>query len=240
MFLESERWSLTKPSIFKKIEYINNMKTSSTLDKILNGKPKADLLGVLTSGEDMHRTFGDFLKELEERKATVYVEAFMTLTVAELVAAASGSGSKTSTPKTDVPAIENFKDETVRAAWKTRVLELLEGSGTPHAGMFESRGLSPAKIREAMGSGNESQGRELLGEMVAAGQIVSTGDTKGKKFVVARLAAQAEAVHKEEVAKAKAAAEKKAADKAAEAAKVATEAKPAATEAPKAKPAAKK
>ena len=89
MFLESERWSLTKPSIFKKIEYINNMKTSSTLDKILNGKPKADLLGVLTSGEDMHRTFGDFLKELQERNAQVYTDAFMTLTVAELVAAAS-------------------------------------------------------------------------------------------------------------------------------------------------------
>lgn len=212
---------------------------SKALDKMLSGSKKAELLQVLTVGGadgEIDTPFGEFLKKLEEGKATVYIEAFMATSVSDLLKAAS-SGSRASTPKVEVPAIENFKDEGVRAAWKAKVLETLETGG-----MFDTRGLSPQKIRETMGSGNEQQGRELLAEMVAAGQIVSTGDTKGKKFVVARLAAQAEAVHKDEVAKAKAAKEKKDAEKAAEAAK-AGEAKPAdaKTEAPKAaaKPAKK-
>lgn len=220
----------------KKREYNKNM-TSTTLDKILNGKPKQDLLGVLTSPEELGTTFGEFLEKLKARNAGVYMEAFMTLTPAELIAAASGSSTRASTPKVEVPAIENFKDEAVRKTWKARVLELLEGAGTPHGGMFESRGLSPAKIRETLGSGNEQQARDLLKELEEAKLIVSTGDTKGKKFVVTRLLDAATKVHTEE----EAAKKKKEAEKAA--AKAAEEAKagPAVvTEAPKAKPAAAK
>lgn len=218
------------------------MTTSTTLDKILSNKPKSELLEVLSS--DRNTSFGDLLKELETRKAQVYLDAFLTITPAELITAAASGTSRASTPKVEVPAIENFKDDAVRAAWKAKVLELLEGAGTPHAGMFETRGLSPAKIRESVGTGNEQQGRELLGEMETAGQIVHTGDTKGKKYVVARLKADAERVHAEEVAKAKAAKETKEKAKAEEAAKTAADAKPAAavTEgtAPKAKATAPK
>lgn len=211
------------------------MTTSTTLDKILSGSKKQELLEVLASSDMQTVAFGDFLKMLEEKKADLYLEAFKTISPVELVAALSGGSSKTSAPKTEVPAIENFKDDAVRAAWKAKVLETLEAGG-----MFETRGLSPAKIREIMGSGNEQQARELFGEMVTAGQIVSTGDTKGKKFVVTRLKADAERVHAEEVAKAKALKEKKDADKAAEAAKATPVATPATSEAPKAKqPAAK-
>lgn len=221
------------------------MTTSSTLDKILSGSKKQELLEVLAAPDMQTVPFGDFLKMLEEKKADLYLEAFKTISPAELVAAVSGGGSKTSAPKTEVPAIEGFKDDAVRAMWKAKVLEILEAAGTPHGGMFESRGLSPAKIRELMGSGNEQQARELFAEMVTAGQIVSTGDTKGKKFVVTRLKDAAEKVHADEVAKAKALKEKKAADKAAEDAKAAAEVKPvvtpATTEAPKGKqPAAAK
>ncbi len=159
--------------------------------KLFQSKLRDEALGLLFLPEYNSVPLGDILSGLEGGEGAHFATAIKGLSTADIMSHAvkQGSAEKKAKPSVEVPAITDFKKDEVRVAYKSAVLSLLESTQ-----MGTSRGLSPAAIRLAMGAGNEGQARELLSEMVVAKQIVSTGDTKGKKFVVARLLAQAEAV----------------------------------------------
>ena len=201
---------------------------------ILNGR-RAEVLKALFSTEGKVLTFGSFLDQVQEEAS--FVSAFNSLTVqdlfdygASLVIATPGKAPKVTV---DVPAIENFKDEAVQAAWIAKVVAHLTT-----VGVGEGRGISPQAIRVAVGSGNESQGRELMGRMEAAGTIHATSKARGKKYVLAVHKAAAEQAWAKEQADAKAEADEKA-KTAAEKAKAAPATPVDAKVAAKTKPAAK-
>lgn len=192
---------------------------------------RAEVLGALF-GEGKTLKFGDFLDQVKDEPS--YVSAFNSFTVQEfldhaasLTATVPGKEKKVTV---DVPAIENFKDQAVQDAWIAKAVAHLAT-----VGVGESRGISPQAIRVALGSGNESQGRELMTRMETAGTIHATSKARGKKYVLAQFAAQADAAWAKEQAEAKAEADAKAAEKAkAATATPATDAKAPKAKAPKA------
>lgn len=169
---------------------------------------------------------GDLLDDLAANEGEHFVSAIRSLSVMDILTHASASGptEKKSKPSVDVPSLDNAKDVAVRDGWKARALAVIES----HPPTADTRGLAPAKIREMVGQGSETQGREMLKEMEAAGLIAATGLTKSKKFVPARFLAQATAVYDVE----------QAAIKAKVAAAAEAKAKAAATPAPEATPVA--
>lgn len=192
---------------------------------------RAEVLGALF-GEGKTLKFGDFLDQVKDEPS--YVSAFNSFTVQEfldhaasLTATVPGKEKKVTV---DVPAIENFKDQAVQDAWIAKAVAHLAT-----VGVGEGRGISPQAIRVALGSGNESQGRELMTRMETAGTIHATSKARGKKYVLAQFAAQADAAWAKEQAEAKAEADAKAAEKAkAATATPATDAKAPKAKAPKA------
>lgn len=171
---------------------------------------RAEVLGALF-GEGKTLKFGDFLDQVKDEPS--YVSAFNSFTVQEfldhaasLTATVPGKEKKVTV---DVPAIENFKDQAVQDAWIAKAVAHLAT-----VGVGEGRGISPQAIRVALGSGNESQGRELMTRMETAGTIHATSKARGKKYVLAQFAAQADAAWAKEQADAKAEADAKAAEKA--------------------------
>lgn len=192
---------------------------------------RAEVLGALF-GEGKTLKFGDFLDQVKDEPS--YVSAFNSFTVQEfldhaasLTATVPGKEKKVTV---DVPAIENFKDQAVQDAWIAKAVAHLAT-----VGVGEGRGISPQAIRVALGSGNESQGRELMTRMETAGTIHATSKARGKKYVLAQFAAQADAAWAKEQADAKAEADAKAAEKAkAATATPATDAKAPKAKAPKA------
>ena len=195
---------------------------------------RTEVLGALF-GEGKTLKFGDFLDQVKDEPS--YVAAFNSFTVQEFLdhAASLTATVPGKTPKVtvNVPAIENFKDQAVQDAWKAKVVEVLTA-----VGVGEGRGISPQKIRVTIGSGNEAQGRDLMTEMETAGILHATSKARGKKYVLAQFAAQADAAWAKEQAEAKAEADAKAvaaADKAKAPATPAADAKaPKAPKAPKA------
>ena len=192
---------------------------------------RAEVLGALF-GEGKTLKFGDFLDQVKDEPS--YVAAFNSFTVQEFLdhAASLTATVPGKTPKVtvNVPAIENFKDQAVQDAWKAKVVEVLTA-----VGVGEGRGISPQKIRVTIGTGNEAQGRDLMTEMETAGTIHATSKARGKKYVLAQFAAQADAAWAKEQADAKAEADAKAAEKAkAATATPAADAKAPKTKAPKA------
>jgi hypothetical protein len=193
--------------------------TASTLnfDKYLKPqKLRTEALTFMLDKAYSSQSIGAILSQLSatnDGQAQLFVEAISALSVDDLLefSRTSGDVKTAKKPSVDVPSLDNSKDATVREGWKSRVLAILEA-----AQMNGSRGMTPAKIREAVGSGSEQQARDMFAEMVDAKLIASTGGTKGKKFVVARLLAEAEVVYaaeqkakkEAEAAKAKADAEK--------------------------------
>lgn len=182
------------------------------LDKLMQSSKRAELFDTLFADEGKVLSFGDLLDTLNSNPGTViYADTFRTLTVqdilnhaASLVVVAPGKAPRATV---DVPAIENFKDEAVQAAWKASVVRVLTGA--------EGRGISPQKIRVTIGSGNEAQGRELMTQMETAGVIYATSKARGKKYVLAAAKAQADAAWAAEQAAAKAEDDAKAAKAAA-------------------------
>ncbi len=171
---------------------------------------RTEVLGALF-GEGKTLKFGDFLDQVKDEPS--YVAAFNSFTVQEfldhaasLTATVPGKEKKVTV---DVPAIENFKDQAVQDAWIAKAVAHLAT-----VGVGEGRGISPQAIRVALGSGNESQGRELMTRMETAGTIHATSKARGKKYVLAQFAAQADAAWAKEQADAKAEADAKAAEKA--------------------------
>ena len=170
---------------------------------ILSGR-RAEVLKALFSTEGKVLTFGSFLEQVQEEAS--FVSAFNSLTVQDLfdygASLVPAGGTKAPKVTVDVPAIENFKDEAVQAAWKASVVRVLTG--------VEGRGISPQKIRVTIGSGTEAQGRELMTAMETAGVIYATSKARGKKYVLAAAKAQADAAWAAEQAAAKAEADEKA------------------------------
>ncbi len=171
---------------------------------------RTEVLGALF-GKGKTLKFGDFLDQVKDEPS--YVSAFNSFTVQEfldhaasLTATVPGKEKKVTV---DVPAIENFKDQAVQDAWIAKAVAHLAT-----VGVGEGRGISPQAIRVALGSGNESQGRELMTRMETAGTIHATSKARGKKYVLAQFAAQADAAWAKEQADAKAEADAKAAEKA--------------------------
>ncbi len=172
------------------------------LDKLMQSSKRAELFDTLFADEGKVLSFGDLLDTLNSKPGTViYADTFRTLTVQDILDHAASLVVVPATGKTprvtvDVPAIENFKDEAVQAAWKASVVRVLTG--------VEGRGISPQKIRVTIGSGNEAQGRELMTAMETAGVIYATSKARGKKYVLAAAKAQADAAWAAEQAAAKA------------------------------------
>jgi len=197
---------------------------------MLNSR-RAEVLGALF-GEGKTLKFGDFLDQVKDEPS--YVSAFNSFTVQEFLDHAASLTAtvpdKERKVTVNVPAIENFKDEAVQAAWKASVVKVLTD-----VGVGEGRGISPQAIRVAVGTGTEGQGRELMTQMENAGVIHATSKARGKKYVLAQHKAAAEAAWLKEQAEAKAAEEARA-KAAAEKAKTATttDAKTVKTKAPKA------
>ena len=166
---------------------------------------RTEVLGALF-GEGKTLKFGDFLDQVKDEPS--YVAAFNSFTVQEFLehAASLTATVPGKTPKVtvNVPAIENFKDQAVQDAWKAKVVEVLTA-----VGVGEGRGISPQKIRVTIGSGNEAQGRDLMTEMETAGILHATSKARGKKYVLAQFAAQADAAWAKEQAEAKAEADAK-------------------------------
>lgn len=177
---------------------------------MLTGR-RAEILTALFSEQGKSLKFGEFLEQVKDEPS--YVTAFGSFTIQELLdhSASLVTTGATKAPKVtvEVPAIENFKDDAVKAAWKASVVQLLTTVGVGQSG----RGISPQQIRVEIGSGNESQGRELMTEMETAGVIHATSKARGKKYVLAVHKAAAEAAWAKE--QADAAAEKAEKEKAA-------------------------
>lgn len=141
-------------------------------------------------------------------------DTLLSLTVAELRSVltppAADKPAKEKKVSTDVK-IENWSDAAVKAAHAERVMAFLQ-AGQMGEGDF-ARGFTPVQLR-AKCDGTEDQLRDTMKVLEESGKVAWTGKTKGKKYVVASLRAQAEKVAAEEVA----AAEKEKAEKAAKAA----------------------
>lgn len=180
---------------------------SLDIKALMSASQRAEVLKALFSEQGKVLQFGDFLTQVQDVPS--YVLAFNSLTVQDLFDHAASlvtvGGTKAPKNTVEVPAIENFKDEAVQADWIAKVVALLTT-----VGVGEGRGISPQAIRVAIGSGNESQGRELMGRMEAAGTIHATSKARGKKYVLAQHKAAAEAAWAKEQAEAKAADEAKA------------------------------
>lgn len=200
---------------------------NSKIQKYLKVNPyREQALEFLVDADQSGTPLGELLDGLAAEDGEHFVTAIRSLTVRDIVAAATPSATSTEKkvkPSVDVPSLDNAKDSVVRDGWKARALAVIEAAPPTE----DTRGLAPAKIRELVGEGSETQGREMLKEMEEAKLIAATGKTKSKKFVAFRFLAQAEAVYAVEQAAIKAKA-----DLAAEA-----KAKAAATPAPEATPA---
>lgn len=200
---------------------------NSKIQKYLKVNPyREQALEFLVDADQSGTPLGELLDGLLAEDGEHFVTAIRSLSVREIVAAATPSATSTEKkvkPSVDVPSLDNAKDSVVRDGWKARALAVIESAPPTE----DTRGLAPAKIRELVGEGSETQGREMLKEMEEAKLITATGKTKSKKFVAFRFLAQATVVYDAEQAAIKAKA-----DAAAEA-----KAKAAATPAPEATPA---
>jgi hypothetical protein len=180
------------------------------LEKLMTSSKRAELFETLFAVEGKVLSFGDLLDTLQDKPATaIYVDVFRSLSVQDILDHAASlvvTTGKAPRATVEVPAIENFKDETVQAAWIAKATAHLGTVGVGESG----RGISPQDIRVAMGSGNESQGRELMTRMEAAGTIYATSKARGKKYVLAQHKAAADAAWAKEQAEAKVAEEAKA------------------------------
>lgn len=199
---------------------------NSKIQKYLKVNPyREQALEFLVDADQSGTPLGELLDGLAAEDGEHFVTAIRSLTVRDIVAAATPSSAPTekkAKPSVDVPSLDNAKDAVVRDGWKARALQVIEAAPPTE----DTRGLAPAKIRELVGEGSETQGREMLKEMEEAKLIAATGKTKSKKFVAFRFLAQAEVVYAAEQAAIKAKA-----DAAAEA-----KAKAASTPAPEATP----
>lgn len=157
-----------------------------------------------------HYALGNIIEDLRRTpEGAPMLEVLMSLTVTELrdllTPPTADKPAKEKKVSTDVK-IENWSDAAVKAAHAERVLAFLQ-AGQMGEGDF-ARGFTPVQLR-AKCDGTEDQLRDTMKVLEESGKVVWTGKTKGKKYVVAALRAQAEKVAAEEVA----AAEKEKAEK---------------------------
>lgn len=189
--------------------------TTNSIESILTSDIRSKLIEIVRTDAARAMSIGE-LRELfsSNPQAQALLIELDRITLTDLVTALTAvPAKKESKPTVDVPPIQSFRDEAVRADWKKEALAFLQ-----QGQLGERRGFAPMAIRQAVGSGNESQGRELIHEMEAAGLIFPTGGTKGKRYVVMALKSKAEDAFLAEKA------EKEAAEEAAKAAKAAKEA----------------
>lgn len=158
-------------------------------------------------------TLGAIIADMESEPGML--ETFKSITVAELRGFFAVQTEKVRKQRETVADVPVADWENAKAAHKASVLAYLTEQG-----LGEGRGFTPHALRTAL-KGSEIQMRDQLKELVAEGKIVSTGETKGKKFVVTALKAKAEAA----LAAEKAAQEKAKQEKADRAAKGETPAK---------------
>lgn len=154
------------------------------------------------------KTVGEALDFFTESGQTVWSDAIRACTFKEIADAVNAKGKKTRA-KAAIPSIQDWKDEAVQEEYRVAVLDLINETG-----LGDARGLAPIAIRKSLGRGSEQQARDVLQMLEASGDVVSTGTTRGKRYVPASMLAAATAVHEKEVADRKAAEEAAAARKA--------------------------
>lgn len=93
----------------------------------------------------------------------------------------------------EILPIENFKDPQVRNNLKCSIIRSIELAQETNI-----RGIAPFVLRDWLGTGSESQIRELLSELEKSGLIISTGSTRDKKYSIAGLAEEAKAEYEKE------------------------------------------
>ena len=171
---------------------------------------KVEFLKTLTTEKGRNIPFGEILAELRSSgssQAQSMIEAFEHVTASEVRAAFSvdpkekvKTKGKKNSKGADIPALKNAKDPAERAAYRDQILALIVEKGLTESG----RGQTPLEMRTALQRGNENQARDILTELVEQGLIVSTGKTKGLRYVAVALARQAQAKADEEAAAKKA------------------------------------
>lgn len=153
----------------------------------------AELGAAINNEAAQGMTLGAILTELEADDPARR-ELLMSVTPVELRAwftASSEKKPRASKESTDRP-IQEW--DAAKEGFTAKVLAFLTEKGVGEGDY--ARGFSPAQLRaEATLGGSEAQMREVLKSLEDAKKVVFTGDTKGKRYVVASLKAQAEKAH---------------------------------------------
>lgn len=142
-----------------------------------------------------HYALGNIIEDLRRTpEGAPMLEVLMSLTVTELrdllTPPAADKPAKEKKVSTDVK-IENWSDAAVKAAHAERVMAFLTAKGLGE-GDF-ARGFTPVELRKEQSVlGSEDQLRETMQTLEAAGKVAFTGDTKGKRYVVASLRVEAD------------------------------------------------
>lgn len=176
----------------------------------------SDLQKAVLSPQAAGMTLGEILADLESHPDKR--ETMLSLTPVELRTwfTTSDKPARAKAESTDRPVAD--WNDAARTAHAAKVLAFLTEKG-----LGEDRGFTPAALRSTL-DGSEVQMREVLKALEDGGKVVFTGKTKGKKYVVAGLRAQAESVlqtEQAEAAKAKAEKDARKAEADAKAAKAA-------------------
>lgn len=160
-----------------------------------NSSEELERKEVLVKKEILKILNRDQIKDIGLRDETItaeissYPQRFVLTTLNRLVKEGKLESFKSKDKKYKKYRMRKSSDVNFRKEWKRQVVALLEETG-----LGKSRGLTPREIRETTKLDEESLTRELLSELVVEKLIMSTGETKGKRFVIARLQKEAEAL----------------------------------------------
>lgn len=141
----------------------------------------------------------DKIKDIGLRDETIatelssYPKRFVVTILNRLVKDGKLESFKSEDKKYKKYRMKKANDPQFRKEKKAEILKLLEETG-----LGKSRGLSPLEISISVGLENEALKRELLSELETENLIVSVGLTKGKKYVIASLKAEAKAIYESE------------------------------------------
>lgn len=163
---------------------------SGLLINMANDKPSITLAQLIAAFSQRSAVLHDALMHIQ----LGVLKGIFAPPVVEVKETKGGKRARSEKPK--FPSVENFSKDEVKAAFMVDVRAFIESKGLTESG----RGVTPAEIRDGLRRGSEPQTREALKGLVAAGDVVATGTTKGLRYVVASLRAQAQAKHAEEVA----------------------------------------
>lgn len=161
---------------------------SGLLTSMANDKPHVTLAQLISAFSERNHVLHDALMHIQ----LGVLKGIFAPPVPEVKETKTKRSARSEKPK--YPSVEDFSKDEVKAAYAKEVKAFVESQGLTESG----RGVTPAQIREALRRGSEPQLREALKILTSSNEVYATGTTKGLRYVVMALSAQAQAKQDEE------------------------------------------